>query len=74
METTQPHRNLIDVSTVADRLGVSVRFVRRLVAERRIPFYKLGHLLRFDSDEVEAWLDRTSVGEIGPRSRESFNR
>ena len=74
METTQPHRNLIDVSAVADRLGVSVRYVRRLVAERRIPFYKLGHLLRFDSDEVEAWLDRTRVGEIGPRSRESFNR
>ena len=70
METTQPQRNLIDVSAVADRLGVSVRYVRRLVAERRIPFYKLGHLLQFDSDEVEAWLDRTRVGEIGPRSRE----
>lgn len=74
METTRPHRNLIDVSAVADRLGASVRYVRRLVAERRIPFYKFGHLLRFDSDEVEAWLDRTRVGEIGPRAERSFNR
>ena len=59
-------RNLIDVSATADRLGVSVRYVRRLVAERRIPYFKLGHLLRFDSAEVDDWLDRTRVDEINP--------
>ncbi|MGH9155598.1 MAG: helix-turn-helix domain-containing protein [Acidimicrobiales bacterium] len=50
----------------ADRLGVTVRYVRRLVAERRIPYIKLGHLLRFDPDEVDAWLDRARVSELGP--------
>lgn len=29
---------------------------RRNVAERRIPFVKWGHLLRFDPAEIEAWL------------------
>jgi len=33
---------LLSVPEVADRLGTSERFVRRLIAERRIPFYKLG--------------------------------
>lgn len=53
------HDNLWDIDAVALRLGVRVRYVRRLVAERRIPYLKLGRLLRFDPDEVEAWLDGT---------------
>ncbi len=48
---------LMDLPAVAERLGVNHRHVRRLVAERRIPFLKWGHLLRFDPAEVEAWLD-----------------
>ncbi len=49
---------LLDLPAVAERLGVNQRHVRRLVAERRIPFLKWGHLLRFDPAELEAWLDR----------------
>ena len=48
---------LMDLPAVAERLGVNHRHVRRLVAERRIPFLKWGHLLRFDPYEIEAWLD-----------------
>jgi excisionase family DNA binding protein len=44
---------LVDIEWVARRLGVKVRHVRRLVAERRIPFVKWGHLLRFDPAEIE---------------------
>ena len=50
-------RPLIDINEVAARLGVEVRHVRRLVHERRIPFVKWGHLLRFDPDEIDAWID-----------------
>ena len=53
---------LIDLRAVAARLGVNDRFVRRLVAEDRITFYKVGRLLRFDPAEVEAWLDRHRRG------------
>lgn len=53
---------LIDLPAVAARLGVTDRFVRRLVAEDRITFYKVGRLLRFDPAEVEAWLDRSRRG------------
>ncbi len=49
---------LMDLPAVAERLGVNQRHVRRLVAERRIPFLKWGHLLRFDPSEIEGWLDR----------------
>jgi excisionase family DNA binding protein len=54
-----PH--LLDIDAVAEHLGVTVRHVRRLVAERRIPFLKWGHLLRFDPDEIADWLESTRV-------------
>lgn len=58
MPTTASERpSLIDLPAVAARLGVSERFVRRLVAERRIPHVKLGFLLRFEPDRIETWLD-----------------
>ena len=52
---------LMNIDQVADRLGVSVRHMRRLVAERRIPFVKWGHLLRFDPDEVDRWIEECAV-------------
>ena len=56
---TQPHAapDLIDIAAVAQRLGVQVRHVRRLVHERRIPYIKWGHLLRFDPTDIDTWID-----------------
>lgn len=48
--------SLIDIATVAARLGVQVRHVRRLVHERRIPYVKWGHLIRFDPADIDAWI------------------
>ncbi len=55
--TTPPSPTLIDITAVANRLSVSVRHVRRLVFEHRIPYVKWGHLLRFDPVELDAWID-----------------
>ena len=51
----------MDLPALAERLGVNHRYVRRLVAERRVPFIKFGHLLRFDPAEIEAWLGTARV-------------
>jgi excisionase family DNA binding protein len=37
---------LLTVGQAAERLGTSVRFVRRLVAERRIAYVKVGRHVR----------------------------
>jgi excisionase family DNA binding protein len=58
----------MSIAEVAELLGVSVRHVRRLVQERRIPFFKWGHLLRFDPDEIETWLQRSHVPASWPRN------
>jgi excisionase family DNA binding protein len=46
---------------LAERLGVTHRHVRRLVAERRVPFLKVGRFIRFDPAAVAAWLDSSRV-------------
>jgi excisionase family DNA binding protein len=61
-----PLPNLVDIDTLAAHLAVSVRHVRRLVAERRIPFVKWGHLLRFDPIAIATWLDTQRVEAARP--------
>lgn len=57
---------LLDIGGLADRLGVGERFVRRLVEERRIPYLKIGRLVRFEVGEVEAWIGSKRVEPTGP--------
>ncbi len=49
-------KSLIDIPELADELGVKVSYVRRLGHERRVPYVKVGRLVRFDPAEVRAWL------------------
>ena len=55
---------LMTIEELADRLGVTVRHVRRLVSERRVPYMKWGHLLRFDPKAIDRWLDERAVNVV----------
>lgn len=48
---------LLNIDQLAELLCVRERHVRRLVQERRIPYIKWGHLIRFDPAEVKHWID-----------------
>lgn len=56
-ETTQ-RRPLLDVTGAADYLTTSTHFVRRLVRERRVAFVKVGRHVRFDPDDLDAFIER----------------
>ena len=58
---------LLDIPTLAEHLGVTQRFIRRLVAENRIPYMKVGRFVRFDVVEIAAWIDQTRVRQPGYR-------
>lgn len=63
-ESQRGPRQLLDVSGAANYLGTSERHIRRLVAERRIPFSKLGPgrgaRLRFDTARLDEWIEAHS--------------
>ncbi len=54
-------RTWLDPAEAAEWLGVEVRFVRRLVAERRVTYYKVGRHLRFDASDLDQFLDSVRV-------------
>ena len=54
---------MLDVDGVALSLGITPRHVRRMVAERRIPFFKVGRFVRFDPGELDLWLEQRRVDE-----------
>lgn len=56
---------LLDIDGAATRLGVPIRHLRRLVAERRIPYIKWGARLHFDPAEIDDWVDRHRTPERG---------
>ncbi len=55
---------LWDIAALARRLCVTERFVRRLVAERRVPYCKVGKFIRFDPERIDAWLASTSIDSL----------
>lgn len=58
---------LLTVKQVAEQLNVNERHIRRLVFERRIPYLKWGHLLRFDPVELEQWLYHARIVPSEPK-------
>lgn len=53
---------LLTVDDVADRLGVSVTYVRRrLIFERRLPYIKLGSKVRVGERDLEEFIESKVV-------------
>ena len=59
----------LTLTQAAAYLNVSERFVRRLVAERRIAFHKVGHFLRFRATDLDAFLEAGRVEPVESRPR-----
>lgn len=57
---------LLTMEELAERLGVTRRHVRRLVAERRVPFVRVGRFIRFEPAEISSWLDQARTAALRP--------
>ena len=62
---------LLTVEEAAERLGTSVRFVRRLIHERRIAYTKLGRHVRIAGRDLDAFIraGRVDVGQLPTLAR-----
>ncbi|MFD9550322.1 helix-turn-helix domain-containing protein [Nocardia fluminea] len=57
----------LTVEQAAEYLGTGVRFIRRIVAERRVVFYKVGSYVRFKRSDLEAFAQAGRVEPIEVR-------
>lgn len=57
MEVPVVHQSTwLDVEGAAAHLSMSEAFVRKLVLQQRIRHYKVGHRLRFDPADLDAFI------------------
>jgi excisionase family DNA binding protein len=52
---------LLDKDQVAERLNVGIRFVERLIAEKRIAYIKVGRHVRMRTSVVDAFVEENTV-------------
>ena len=52
---------LLNIKEVADYTGLSSDTLYTMVSQRRIPYVKLGRLLKFDPRAIDAWITENSV-------------
>jgi excisionase family DNA binding protein len=65
------NNHYLTVEEAAEYLNTGVRFVRRLIAERRVAFHKAGSHVRFAVADLEAFMQ---AGRVEPITRGSVLR
>jgi excisionase family DNA binding protein len=65
--TGQSRPRLLSVFEVADRLGVSVKTVRRMAARGDLPAHRIGRLLRVSEEDLGALLSAARSYHVGNR-------
>ncbi|MFI6789982.1 helix-turn-helix domain-containing protein [Nonomuraea sp. NPDC050383] len=63
-----PADRLLTVAEVAERLGTSERFPRRLIEERRITFVRLGRKVRIPESALDDFIAAGLVHPITTRT------
>ena len=54
----QIFENLIAIDDLSEWLGVSKKTIRDWVYKRKIPFKKVGNLIRFQTSEIRLWINK----------------
>lgn len=54
-------RKLTGVAEAAEYTGLSVHTVYAMVSQRRIPYVKVGRLVKFDLGMLDAWIQKNTV-------------
>jgi len=57
-------KGVLTVEQSAERIGISPRTMRRIVAGRRIRYLKIGRLVRIYSPDLDAFVERSTIDAI----------
>jgi excisionase family DNA binding protein len=57
-------RRFLKVGEVADYLGLSKNTVYSWVCQKRIPYFKVGRLVKFDRQKIDRWAETREVDSI----------
>jgi excisionase family DNA binding protein len=64
---------LIDIAELGRLTSIKAATLRKYVAQRKIPFVKVGRLVRFMPSEIEGWLASRSVAAVAATATKLAN-
>ena len=67
MSETTGLLRLIDIKAAAHYTGLSTHTIYAMVSQRRIPYVKVGRLVKFDIGLLDAWIKQNTVMPMPPR-------
>jgi len=59
---------LIDIKQAAKCTDLSVHTLYTMVNQRRVPFVRVGRLVKFDVEQLEKWIKQHTVLPMPPRA------
>ena len=65
---------LIDITELGKRTSIKTATLRKYVAKRKIPFVKVGRLVRFRPSEIDGWIASRAVVEIKAEAMEKAEK
>ena len=67
MESAMSKKRFMNVKELSEYLSVRPQTIYKWTCYRKIPYYKIGRLPKFDIEEVERWILKKKVKPIGDR-------
>ena len=61
-------RRLVSIQDTAHYTGLSVHTLYTMVSQRRIPFVKVGRLVKFDLELLDKWIKQNTVMPMPTKS------
>jgi excisionase family DNA binding protein len=61
-------RKLLNVKEVSGYTGLATDTIYTMVSQRKIPFMKVGRLVKFDQTMLDAWLKQHTVMPMLPKT------
>ena len=69
MKSSDPiKRRLIDIHAAAALLDLSVDTLYTMTSQRRIPYVKVGRLVKFDLRLLDEWITKNTIMPMPPRN------
>jgi len=61
MKSMLNRRPLIGAKETADFLNISIETLYSWIYQKKVPYYKIGRLVKFDPQDLDIWLEERRI-------------
>jgi excisionase family DNA binding protein len=62
-------KEILNVDELSEYLGIKKSSLYSKVERKEIPFYKIGHLVRFKRSDIDLWMEKSKVETLDLQER-----